>query len=433
VKTKESRRTRHVVVVDESALAKRIGQRIRDARLRRGVSQRELASPRFTGQYVSSLERGAVKPSMAALNYLAGRLGVGVRELLDPSSDPWSRVEADLRLASGDVIGAEPQYRELAETAPTATARGEALLGRAEALCRQNRGVDAINVAAEALELFEGAGRAVEAAWAAYWLASAQYQTDNIAEARALLDGLLRRVRSGLEVEPGFKLRLLTSLASVVGWHGDHAAALSYLEEGRELIGELDPRVQAAYFFSLAQNYKRAGDLEAAVRCGNRSLSLYEGLDARLEISVLHNHLALTYLKLGNAKRAAKFADLAAAEAEVLGDERARAWVTETQAEVALAAGDPERALELCETTLALAEPHGSPETMLSGLLTRAKAHQALDNTSEARSAYERASEIAKSHNSAARRRQVLAAYADFLSEVGDENAALKMYREALS
>jgi len=418
------------VVVDESALAKRIGQRIRDARLKRAVSQRELAGERFTGQYVSSLERGAVKPSMAALNYLAGRLEVSVRELLDPSIEPWSRVEADLLLASGNVASAERQYRDLAESAPTNGAKAEALLGRAEAQCRLNGGSEAISPASEALELFEIAGRPIDAAWAAYWLASAQYQTDNSAEARALLNGLLERVRAGLNVEPGFKMRLLTSLASVVGWSGDHNAALSYLEEGRELIDALDPRVQAAYFYSLAQNYKQAGDLEAAVRAANRSLSLYEGLDARLEVSVLHNHLALTYLNLGNAKRAAKFVSLAAAEAEALGDDRSRAWVTETQAEIALAEGRADEALKLCERTMELG---GSPETSLAAWLTAAKAHQALGSMDGARAAYQRASEMAKAASSSARRRQVLAAYADFLTNIGDQQAALAVYREAVA
>lgn len=428
--TKQGRRTRRVVVVDESALAKRIGQRIRDARLKRAVSQRELAGDRFTGQYVSSLERGAVKPSMAALNYLAGRLGLNVRELLDPSVEPWSRVEADLLLASGDVLAAERHYRDLTESAPTDGAKAEALLGRAEALCRLNRGADAISPASQALELFESAGRPIDAAWAAYWMASAQYQTDNIPEARALLDSLLERVRAGLNVEPGFKMRLLTSLASVVGWGGDHNAALSYLEEGRELINALDPRVQAAYFYSLAQNYKQAGDLEAAVRSANRSLALYEGLDARLEVSVLHNHLALTYLNLGNAKRAAKFATLAASEADALGDDRSRAWVAETQAEIALAEGRPDEALKLCERTLQLG---GSSETALAASLTAAKAHQALGSTQEARASYQRASEMAKLASSAARRRQVLAAYAAFLDDIGDKEAALSVYRDAVT
>lgn len=430
---RSGRRTRRVVVVDESALAKRIGSRIREARMRLGVSQRALAGERFTAQYVSSLERGAVKPSMAALNYLAGQLHVEARELLDPPAAPWSRVEADLALASGDLTGAADRYGDLADSAPSPTTRGEALLGLAEARCRLNHGAEAIGPAAEAAELFERAGRRFDAAWAHYWLASAQYQTDNLTEARSLLEALLQQVRAGLDVEAGFKMRLLTSLAAVVGWSGDHQAALSYLEEGRGLIEALDPRVQAAYFYSLAQNYKQAGDMEAAVRAGTRSLALYEGLGARVETSVLHNHLALTHLRMGNLKRASKFADLAAAEADELGDVRAQAWVSETKGEIALAEGRYDAAVQLATRALELETEGASPETVLSARITAAKALRAQGTTEAAREAYESAVALARSGGSAARRRQVLAEYAEYLTEIGDSKAAIELYREAVS
>ncbi len=427
-----TRARRRVVVVDESALAKRIGSRIRAARLRRDLTQRQLSGDRFTGQYISSLERGGAKPSMAALNYLAPRLGVSVNDLLDPRPGPWSRVETDLKLASGDLRGAADGYRALASDAPSPAARAEALLGLAEALCRQNRGADAIRHAAEAVEVFRTAKRPVDAAWASYWLASAQFQTDNAKEARALLDDLLLQVRGGLQVEVGFKLRLLTSLAAVVGWTGEHEAALAYLEEGRDLIDALDPRVQAAYFYSLAQNYKSAGDLEAAVRSGMRSLALYEGLGANLEVSVLHNHLALTYLKLGNNQRAAKFATQAAAEAAALGDPRSQAWVAETQAEIALATGHDDDALRFAEQALALESDGASADTVLNALLTIARTHRHAGDQDAARTAFERVAERAREDGSVARRRQVLAEFADFLTETGDEKQALALYRDAI-
>lgn len=427
-----TRAKRRVVVVDESALAKRIGSRIHAARERRGLSQRQLSGDRYTGQYISSLERGHAKPSMAALNYLAPRLGVSVSDLLDPTPGPWSRVEVDLKLASGDVQGAADGYRALASDAASPSARADALSGLAEALCRQNRGAEAIRHASEALELFRAAKRPVDAAWASYWLASAQFQTDNGQEARALLDDLLLQVRGGLEVEAGFKLRLLTSLAAVVGWAGEHEAGLAYLEEGRDLIDALDPRVQAAYFYSLAQNYKSADDLEAAVRAGMRSLALYEGLGASLEVSVLHNHLALTYLKLGNNKRAAKFATQAASEAAALGDPRAQAWVAETQAEIALAMGNDDEALQLAAKALALEGEGASPDTLLNALLTIARTHRRAGSNTAARTAFERAADRAREDGSVVRRRQVLAEFAEFLSVIGDEKQALALYRDAL-
>lgn len=425
-----ARAPRRVVVVDESALARRIGHRLREARLRRGMSQRELAGERFTGQYVSMLERGAVKPSMTALNYLSERLGVAARDLLDPPVQTWSRIEADLKLATGSVTEAADLYSDLAGAAPSSTARAEALLGLAEALCRLDRGAEAVAPAAEAVEIFQSAGREVDGAWAAYWLASAQYQSDNAPEARALLDGLLERVRNGLDVEPGFKLRLLTAIASVTGWTGDHQAALSYLEEGKQLIGGLDTRARAAYLYSLAQNYKNAGDLEAAATTGLRSLALYAELGSEMEVGVLYNHLALTFMRLGNLTRAREYAHQAAQTAERLEDRRAQAWVRETQAEIALDSGDHVEAIALAEAVSA--SPDASPQTKLSALVTAARAHRTTGATDRAKRHYEAAAELARA-SSPSRRRQVLAEYADFAGSLGEDKLAIELYRDAVA
>lgn len=425
-----TRAPRRVVVVDESALAQRIGRRLREARLRLGMSQRQLAGERFTGQYVSMLERGVVKPSMTALNYLSERLGVPARDLLDPPRETWSRVEADLKLASGSVTEAADLYSDLAAAAPSPPARAEALLGLAEALCRLDRGADAVAPAAEAVELFQAAGREIDAVWATYWLASAQYQSDNATEARALLDGLLRRVRNGLDIEPGFKLRLLTAIASVTGWTGDHQGALSYLEEGKQLIGGLDTRARAAYLYSLAQNYKNAGDLEAAATTGLRSLALYAELGSELEVGVLYNHLALTYVRLGNLTRARKYAHQAAETAERLDDRRAQAWVRETRAEIALDSGDHAEAIALAEAVTASTD--ASAETRLSALVTAARAHRAAGATENAKQRYASAADLARM-SSASRRRQVLAEYAEFASSTGDDKLAIGLYRDAVT
>ncbi len=164
-----------------------------------------------------------------------------------------------------------------------------------------------------------------------------------------------------------------------------------------------------------------------------RSLALYEGLGARMEVSVLHNHLALTYLKLGHNKRAAKFATQAAAEAAALGDPQSQAWVAQTQAEIALASGDDAAALELAERALALEPDGASPDTVLNALMTIARAHRRAGDKSAARTTFEHAADRAREEASATRRRQVLAEFADFLTDIGDEKQALALYRDAVA
>lgn len=62
-------------------MALELGRRLRAARRRRGLTQREVGSP-LTKSYVSALERGSSLPSFGALLLLADRLGVDLADLL---------------------------------------------------------------------------------------------------------------------------------------------------------------------------------------------------------------------------------------------------------------------------------------------------------------------------------------------------------------
>ncbi|KJY24501.1 helix-turn-helix domain-containing protein, partial [Streptomyces katrae] len=76
-----------------------IGRRVQRLRGERGLTQRQLAEPAYTPAYVSTLEAGKVRPSEAALRFLAGRLGTSYEELT--TGRPAS-LGTELRLALTD-------------------------------------------------------------------------------------------------------------------------------------------------------------------------------------------------------------------------------------------------------------------------------------------------------------------------------------------
>src|SRR5512140_3775476 len=88
--------------VEDPNLALKIGARLRRARLAAGLTQQELAEGRYTKAYVSALENGLSRPSMAALQFFAQRLGMAPGQLINDEPPAWSRLEADLALAAGD-------------------------------------------------------------------------------------------------------------------------------------------------------------------------------------------------------------------------------------------------------------------------------------------------------------------------------------------
>jgi tetratricopeptide (TPR) repeat protein len=420
-------------VAADAELARRIGQRIREARRRAGMTQQQLAGERYTKAYVSALENAIARPSMVALNYLAERLSLPASHFLGEPNPAWTRLEVDMRLASGEWQAAVDGYRTLLEQPLDDSARAEVLRGLAEGLARLDRGKEAITAAGEAARLFTDLGRVADSALARYWLAYGLYESDNEADARSLLGALLEQVRAGLKVEPDFEVRLLMALAAIESRVGQPARSLAYLEEARGLADDLDDRRRAAFLFNLAIGYRETGDIEAAIRVGQQSMALFRAAGALFESAQIENDLALAYLAMGNVERADQLAAEARGEIEPAHDERWLAAVIETQAQIALATGDAQRAYDLATESRGLGERSGMRKAELAAIVTQGRARRAAGETDDAERHFREATELARRAAAPGSLREVLREWADLRAEAGDHRGAYELTREALS
>ncbi|HVF53972.1 MAG TPA: tetratricopeptide repeat protein [Actinomycetota bacterium] len=116
------------------------GDRLRKARLDKGLTQRQLAEPDYTHAYVSTIEAGKRQPSDAAIEYFAEKLGMAAIELRtgQPASLPGrlelELMEARLALAHGGQAEAREAYRKIEKTAKRfglARIQSKAVLGQA--------------------------------------------------------------------------------------------------------------------------------------------------------------------------------------------------------------------------------------------------------------------------------------------------------------
>ena len=417
----------------DAELAHRIGQRLREARQRAGLTQQQLAGDRYTKAYVSALETGIARPSMVALSYLSGRLNLPASHFLDHDHPAWSRLEVDMRLAAGAWQEAVDGYTSLLDMPAEPGVRAELLRGLAEALARLDRGRDAIAAASEAMTLFEDLGRPADAALARYWLAYGFYESDDEADARAHLTALLELVRGGLAVEPDFEVRLLMALAAVESRDGDHRRSLVLLEQARGMADDLDDRRRATFLFNLAINYREMGDLEGAVRVGTQGMALYRAAGAESESAAIGNDLALAYLAMGNLDRARQFADEAHAEFERSGDDRLLSAVLETEAQIALADGRPDDATTLAGRSRQLAKESGNRKAELAAIVLEARALRSRGDLSAAEERFSLAADAARASGSHARVREVLGEWAQLRAERGDHRGAYELSSEALS
>ena len=419
--------------IDDTPLARDMGERLKKARLGAGLTQQQLAEGRYTKAYISALENGLSRPSMAALNYLSDRLGITPSKLLNDEPAAWARLEADLALACGRWDDAITAYGQLLESATARETRDELLSGLAEAFYRRGKGSEAVTAAAEAAQIFHNAFRESEAALAEYWLSAAQFQLENMAEAKALLHSILARVRGGLIVEPDFHLRLVMALATNESREGNHATALAYLDEVRALAGGLDDRRRAIYLQDLAKSYRETGDFEAAVRSGVASLELFRKVEAERETAALENDLALSFTALGNTARAQEMIGSARATLERLQDDWTLAHILDTQAQVALARGNASEAASFATAALDHSERTRNLRAMTDSLLTLGHARTSLGDTEAALAAYERAGTAARELGSPALVRKALREWADALARAGNHERAFAVMRDALS
>jgi len=414
-------------------LAHRIGQRIREARHRAGLTQQQVAGERYTKAYVSALETGIARPSMVALNHIAERLNLPASHFIDEAHPAWTRLEVDMQLAAGEWQVAADGYRALLEDSPDEGSRADLLRGLAEAVARLDRGNEAIAAASEAARLYGLASRDADAALARYWLAYGLYQSDNEPDARSLLTALLEQVRGGLHVEPDFEMRLLTSLAAVESRAGQGPRALSYLEEARGLAADLDDRRRAAFLFNLAIGYREIGDFEAAIRAGTQGMALYRAAGAIFESARIENDLALAYLATGQIERARELASDARVQIETTGDERWMAAVADTEAQVALAAGDTAGALRLAASARDYAQRSGNELARLAAMVTEARAMRIDGQLAEAEQRFADAAALARSSRVPIRLREVLREWADLRADAGDHRGAYELTSEALA
>ena len=425
-------RTRHrpSLAKEDLDLARQVGTRLRAARARAGLTQRELAEPRYTKAYVSALENGLIKPSMAALRFLARRLGTVPSAFLADEDTHWQRLDGELRLAAGDWQAAADCFQTIIDTDPAGVARGLCLLGLAEANYRLGRSHETIAQASEALELLSSARRRADAQRATYWLAAGHHASDDPARARMLFEELLAAATVE-ETDPDLRVRILIALATVEAYAGEANKAIGLLEEARAIGADLDDRRRATLLYSLAQSYRLSGDLEGAVQTGIESLALFRSVDARSEAASIENELALTYLGLGNLDAADKHAHEARLGMERDRDQFRLAHLSETEARIALARGDLDLAGRQAAAAADLAADLGNQQALVDALVTLARTARRQHDVKLAFATLERASAIAE-RGPAARFRLVLTEWSELAAETGDHATAYQLSRRAL-
>lgn len=127
-----------------------LGQKIRAARLERGLTQDQLAAGHFSKTYVSALELGRIRPSVKALAYLADQLDLPVSYLLGEDQGELGRDQGLLDLATlrydlllGDPAAARARFAQMDSSSLDQRHREELHLLEVELCLAEDRPIEA--------------------------------------------------------------------------------------------------------------------------------------------------------------------------------------------------------------------------------------------------------------------------------------------------
>lgn len=347
-----------------------LGTRMRRLRLARGMTQKELAAPKYSYAYVSTIEAGRRSPSKEAIEHFASRLGVTPDELvsgrpadLAPRLE-LSLLEARVALSSGQLEESERAFRSIAKDAkryrlPLMQARTELGLGLQDE--RRNQTEDALahfqraeelvatEVPTEWVDAVAGKARCFEA------LGDVRYSI-------FLLESLLDRLEREKLRDPDALCRLHASLVFAYLDAGIYRKAAESGAELAALAPRLtDPSRIAQMHMNVARLFLHEGRIEDAQHSLRRAEETYRHLNLKTEMGGAH--LALGYVASRENNLAQARSELAQAVAifEETSNEKDLTRALNELARVERLEGSPDRAKELLERSIALMGDNDAP------------------------------------------------------------------------
>jgi tetratricopeptide (TPR) repeat protein len=254
-----------------------VGKRLREARLRAGLSQRDLSFDGCTSAYVSRIEAGARVPSLQILQAFGRKLGVSASYLAEGETASDRLEDAELAARLDDVDAAKRLFRETVDddhATPKDRARALAALG--DLALRRGDHREAIGLIEEALDLRalsrDQAAAAADRLGRAYMILGEHESAIGIWE---------RQLADASESQDELAtLRFSTLLANVVLDSGNFGRAEELLGHALSLAEKIrDPLDRARLWWTQSRLHTVRNEPEAAARYARLAIDTLEATE----------------------------------------------------------------------------------------------------------------------------------------------------------
>jgi tetratricopeptide (TPR) repeat protein len=326
-----------------------LGKRIREMRMKLGISQVDLAKGICTPSMVSQIESDRARPSYKILNALAEKLDVPLEKLLVDTDMNLSYVSA-YKIARAFVSAkkydaAIPILQELLHTSRTQIPTMEILYEIAE--CQMYQGK---------LDVAEGTLKQVNE------MAVLRQDHHMMAMVRKT-NGLIESKRKR------YKL-------AIYQWQ-------KALEEVNKLP-EQDVMLQAELLYKIGLTYAELGQVRVAMEHYGQATALYAGIESFEEMGHLYISLGLSFKKIHDYERASEYSDRAISIFEAIEHVMETMQLQVSRAILYSQSGSEEEAVELLLTACAKYRELHKPEHEGIALVELAKIRQQQGDLDEA-------------------------------------------------
>jgi tetratricopeptide (TPR) repeat protein len=411
-----------------------VGERLREARLARGLTQAQLASGLATKGFISQVERNQAVPSLAKLRLMADRLGLPLGHFTgdrSPLELTYLRKSAELAVKANEPSSALDLIEEAEALLTTANERADLQRVRGTAL-------DALGRLPEALAALQTAAStappddaelngAIYAEIGAVLQQQEQFNAAMEAHLRSL--AWLARIK---HADPTLRARVLTNCGRSAYAMGQLAKADDYFEQALAAAVDAESlsRIANAHM-ALGVSARAVGDLERALEHCTRAMELHARIGQQRVANQVLNNLGDVHYAAGRKQLAVELQVRCLDRAREFRDDFVVGVVAGELSRYALNDGKFEEALTLAREGQQSARRAGDHLHEAMAAAFEGAAAERLGHRTIANRQFRNALSMLAKRNAAGKLGEVCAMYADVLRGRGESDRAFAVMRMA--
>jgi tetratricopeptide (TPR) repeat protein len=260
-----------------------LGQKIRDLRIRKGLTQQELGSGIVTISMISQIESDKAYPSHKVLQQIATRLETPIEYFV---ADMQTQIEqsstyklAKAYLASENYSLAIPLFRELINNPAPHLPVYEVQFDLADAFLASQDVERAVELFEQVLDTVVRKNDEVFALLCLNKLGEARYGQQNYPLALYHWHKAYETFSRVTEIDPFTRARIITNLGHAHFQMGEYQESIRFFREAFNLLrGSTNMRQLADVYLGLGNSYKNLREFERAIDYCHDALTIYESL-----------------------------------------------------------------------------------------------------------------------------------------------------------